>query len=133
MIAFSLISCKSEHIQIKNGNVLNLNQNATHQIDAESRSVISYCSDNDFYAEVTEDGFIKANYVGYTRIHLSNEIEDVSIDVNVVPLNNYYPEPDICLGESRDSVNAKYALEGTWPIQNDTILYNMIFLNNYVD
>ena len=43
--------------------------------------------------------------------------------VNVLPLSNYYQEPDIYFGESRESVDAKYASEDYNPTTDDVVLY----------
>lgn len=86
----SFYSCKKNHITVNNGITVNLNHNETHWIDATSDYEISYCSDNRYCAEVSDDGVITANYVGSAEITLSNGKDEASIRVNVLPLSNYY-------------------------------------------
>lgn len=119
----SFYSCKKNHITVNNGITVNLNHNETHWIDATSDYEISYCSDNRYCAEVSNDGVITANYVGSAEITLSNGKDEASIRVNVLPLSNYYQEPDIYFGESRESVDAKYASEDYNPTTDDVVLY----------
>ena len=116
-------SCKKNHIVVNNGIVLNLNHNETHRIDATSDYEISYFSDNRYSAEVSDDGVITANYVGSAKIALYNGKDETSVRVNVLPLSNYYQEPDIYFGESRKSVDAKYASEDYNPTTDDVVLY----------
>lgn len=79
-----------------------------YQIQAVSNSEISYKSDNEFHAFVSDEGLVTARHVGETNILLSNAEDSKSFKVTVRPKSNLYPEPDVKFGDYRSSVKAKF-------------------------
>ena len=109
--ALGMMSCESDYLNVKNGLSVRLYHEESHQIDAESKSIISYRSDKDYHATVNEQGLVTANYVGKTNVVLTNESGDVAnVEVDVIPVSNLYPEPNLSFGETEYSVFSKYGM-----------------------
>lgn len=77
------------------------------QIDAKSDSKISYSSQNEYYASVSDGGVIKAGRVGETRIALTNGKDTKSLKVTIRAKRDLYPEPNIEFGISRSDLIKK--------------------------
>ena len=102
--AVMLYSCKEDVITVKNGELVQLNHGDTHQIEAESISLIRYESSDEYCAQVSQYGLVQANYVGSANILLNNEIEEKIVRVEVKATSNLYEEPDIAFGDTKLSV-----------------------------
>ena len=102
--AVMLYSCKEDVITVKNGELVQLNHGDTHQIEAESISMIRYESSDEYCAQVSKCGLVQANYVGSANILLNNEIEEKIVKVEVKAVSSLYEEPDIAFGDTKLSV-----------------------------
>lgn len=102
--AVMLYSCKEDVITVKNGELVQLNHGDTHQIEAESISLIRYESSDEYCAQVSQYGLVQANYVGSANILLNNEIEEKIVKVEVEAVSSLYEEPDIAFGDTKLSV-----------------------------
>lgn len=102
--AVMLYSCKEDVITVKNGELVQLNHGDTHQIEAESISLIHYESSDEYCAQVSQYGLVQANYVGSANIMLNNEIEEKIVKVEVKAVSSLYEEPDIAFGDTKLSV-----------------------------
>jgi hypothetical protein len=92
-----------------------------YQIEATSKTEISYFTENGYHANVSETGLITAGFVGETNILLSNGEDYKTFKVIVMPKYNPYPEPDVKFGDSKSSLISKF---GTPDSQtSSTILY----------
>ncbi|WP_088656221.1 Ig-like domain-containing protein [Geofilum rhodophaeum] len=69
-----------------------------YQIEAESRSSVTFESENDYHASVTTDGLVTARYVGETNISISNAEDSKLLRITVQPKYDLYPEPDVEFG-----------------------------------
>jgi hypothetical protein len=78
------------------------------QIEATSNSKITYSSENEYHAKVSETGLVTAQFVGETNILLSNSEDSRTFKVTVQPKINLYPEPDVKLGDTKSSIIAKF-------------------------
>ena len=114
-------SCKDDAITVKNGELVQLNHGDTHQIEAESISMIRYESSDEYHAQVSQDGLVQANYVGTANILLNNDIEEKLVRVEVKALSNLYEEPDITFGDNKASVIDK--LGTPFEDNGNTLLY----------
>jgi hypothetical protein len=117
-----LHSCKEDVIMVKNGELVQLNHGGTHQIEAESVSMIRYESSDEYCAQVSQYGLVQANYVGTANILLNNDIEEKIVRVEVKATSNLYEEPDIAFGDTKASVINKLGIPSE---DNDnTFLYH---------
>lgn len=81
-----------------------LHSGDTCQIQAECEFPITYSSENEYYATVSEEGLVTANFVGATTINLEAEGDSKTFEVTIEPVSNLYPEPEIEIGMSKDSI-----------------------------
>ncbi len=101
-------SCKKEDLITLNITEKTLNYEDEFQIEAESNSLITYSVENEYHAEVSESGLVKAGYVGETNIILENAEDRKIIKLIVEPRYHLYPEPNVYFGESRSSIISKF-------------------------
>ena len=85
-----------------------LNSGETYQINAECEYPITYTSEDEYVATVSEDGLVTANFVGSTVITLQAETDSQTFEVTVAPVSELYPEPEIEFGESKESVIERF-------------------------
>ena len=78
------------------------------QIEATSNGEISYVSENEYHATVSDEGLVTAKFIGETNILLSNGEDLKKFKVVVKPKNNLYPEPDVDFGASKATIIAKF-------------------------
>lgn len=79
-----------------------------YQIEATSKSKITYSSENEYHAKVSETGLVTAQFVGETNILLSNSEDSKTFKLIVKPKSNLYPEPDVKFGDTKSSIIAKF-------------------------
>jgi hypothetical protein len=84
-----------------------------YQIEATSKAAITYSSENEYHAMVSETGLVTAKFVGETNVLLSNSGETKSFKVIVKPKSNLYPEPEVKFGDSKSSIITKFGTPGT--------------------
>jgi len=101
-------SCKKEDLITLNSTEKTLNYEDEFQIEAESNSLITYSVENEYHAEVSESGLVKARYVGETNIILQNAEDRKILKLIVEPRYHLYPEPNVYFGESRSSIISKF-------------------------
>lgn len=85
-----------------------LHYGETYQINAECESPITYSSEDEYYASVSEEGLVTANFVGATTINLESEFDAQTFEVTIEPVSNLYPEPEIEIGESKESIIERF-------------------------
>ena len=81
-----------------------LHRGETFQIEAECEYPITYTSEDEYYATVSEDGVVTAGFVGSTNIMLEAEGDSQTFTVTIEPTSNLYDEPEIQFGESKDEL-----------------------------
>lgn len=85
-----------------------LHSGDTCQIQAVCEFPITYSSENEYYATVSEEGMVTANFVGATTINLEAEGDSKTFEVTIEPVSNLYPEPEIEIGVPKDSIIAQF-------------------------
>ncbi len=91
---------------------ITLHSGETYQINAECEYPITYSSENEYNASVSEDGLVTANFVGSTTITLEAESDTQTIEVTVEPVSDLYPEPEIEIGESKEAIIERFGEPG---------------------
>ena len=89
-----------------------LNSGETYQINAECEFPITYSSENEYVAAVSEDGMVTANFVGTTNILLETEGDSQAFEVTVAPVSDLYPEPEIQFGETKEAIIERFGTPG---------------------
>ena len=107
VIAISFMGCKKEKLITLSITSTTLHHGETYQISAQCENPITYSSANEYYAKVSAEGLVTAQYVGNTTIKLHSEEDDRTFTVIVAPESNLYPEPNIRFGETKNSVISK--------------------------
>lgn len=111
ILTVALIGCKkdddSSTIKLKEGSKT-LHHDDIYQIEAESENVITYTSENNYIAEVTNYGFVYANYVGATNIVLNDGESTEKFKVTVAAESNLYTLPNIKFGETRSTIKSRF-------------------------
>lgn len=79
-----------------------------YQIEAESKSGITYSSEDEYHANVSASGLVTAMFVGETNIVLKNNEEQKKVKIIVKPVSNLYPEPDVDFGATKSQIKAKF-------------------------
>lgn len=96
-----VIELSSSELSLTKGDEKNLN--------AKSQSSITYKSENDFHALVTQSGLVTANYVGSTNISLVNGSgSSKEVKVTIKPKYTTYEEPDMDFGLTSSQIISKY-------------------------
>lgn len=74
VLVFTLSSCEKEKANLISVTVLEktFNFEDEYQIEATSKSAISYKVDNEYHATITQTGYLTAGRVGETTISLKN-------------------------------------------------------------
>ena len=106
-----LSSCSKDEdqtIQVSTKSPMVLNYKQTANIDAVSTQPISYNSENEFHAKVSNTGVITAQHVGETRINLANGSDSKSIQVVVEPKFNLYKTPSVEWGTTKSQIKSQY-------------------------
>ena len=96
-----------------------LHSGETYQIQAECEFPITYTSENEYYASVSEEGEVTANFVGSTNIVLESESDTKTFEVTVEPVSNLYPEPEVEIGATKEAIIEQF---GTPDIDEDETL-----------
>ena len=110
LLPLALGSCtkgNNEHVSLSASDIT-LFHNEQHQIEASSNGQITYFSENEFHATVSNTGLVKARHVGETNIKMNNGVSSDNFRVVVKPRYNVYTEPDVQFGESKSSIKAKF-------------------------
>lgn len=77
------------------------------QIEATSTLDITYKTEDDFIATVSDKGLITGGRVGETEISLSNTKDTKKVSVIIEPKAELYPEPEFPFGETRANIIKK--------------------------
>lgn len=111
VLCLIVIACNNEEpvdntITVK-ANDLFMAPKQTYNLKATSIQKITYSSDNEFYAAVSDSGIVTAGKVGSTNIILNNGTDKKSIKITTVSSNNLYPDPVLEFGTSKSAIMAK--------------------------
>ena len=104
-------SCSKEDdtaITLESPPVLKLNSREESKINATSIPPISYESENNYHATVSDAGLITAQYVGETNINLSNSSDSKRIRIFVEPMYDLYETPLFNKYTTRNSIIAQH-------------------------
>ena len=93
----------SEGISL-NETEISLYKDDEYTIQAISETPLIYTSDNEYHATVSNNGLVKARYVGTTTINISNSSEVKHLKVNVIPRHEGFSVPNISFGDNRETV-----------------------------
>ncbi|GHA31756.1 hypothetical protein GCM10007103_11750 [Salinimicrobium marinum] len=74
------------------------------QIEASSNTPITYATNEEYHARVSESGLVTAGFVGETFITLSNDNDSHEVPVTVKPKSTLYPEPIMDFGISKSTL-----------------------------
>lgn len=85
-----------------------LHYGETFQIEAECENPITYTSEDEYYAMVSEDGLVTAGFVGSTSIMLETEGDSQVFEVTIEPTIDLYAEPEVEFGETRDDIVERF-------------------------
>lgn len=98
----------------------------TYQIEAQSRASVSYASEDEFHAKVTETGVVTAKHVGETKVRVSNGTYRADLNVIVTPKYAIYPEPNVKFGDSQSAVKKAMGGNKNTPSKQDetTLIYD---------
>lgn len=105
VIAFVGCSKDDETIELKQSEV-SLYSGDKFQIEAMSNSGLTFRSENEYHAVVSETGLVTALFVGQTNIVVSDGNDSKNFRVTIRPKSSLYPEPYINWGASRAEVIA---------------------------
>jgi hypothetical protein len=86
---------------------LSLAPKQTYDIKAVSNSEITYSSENEFFASVSNNGIITGGRVGTTNIILETGVDKKTIKVTTISSNYLYPDPILDFGSSKSSIISK--------------------------
>lgn len=98
----------------------------TYQIEAQSRASVSYASEDEFHATVSETGVVTAKHVGETKVRVSNGTYRADLNVIVTPKYAIYPEPNVKFGDSQSAVKEAMGGDKNTPSKQDetTLIYD---------
>lgn len=107
VITFLFVCCSKndETIVLKQSEV-SLYPGDEFQIEATSNLGLTYRSENEYHASVSETGLVTALFVGETNIVVSDGNDSKNFRVTVQPKSTLYPEPCMNWGASRSEVIA---------------------------
>lgn len=110
VLAITLNSCEKEKANLISVTVLEktFNFEDEYQIEATSKSAISYTVENEYHATITQSGYLTAGRVGETTISLNNSEDQKTFKVTVKPKYNLYPEPNVKFGDTKSSIIAQF-------------------------
>lgn len=86
------------------------------QIEATPNTGLTYKSENEYHAVVSETGLVTALFVGETNIIVSDGNDSERLKVTVRPQSTLYPDPYLNWGASRSEV---IAYSGTPDVNNE--------------
>lgn len=105
----------------------------TAQITASPVDGVTYTSQDEFYAEVSETGLITANKIGQTNITVSSPNGVKSIPVTVLPQYTLYEDLTPYIGASLSNITAKYCTDYTTATNKDgSVTYTFKNPTSYV-
>jgi len=111
-LSLSFWGCSKEEelvdntIEVKTDN-LSLAPKQSYDTKAVSNLKITYSSENEFYAAVSDNGIITGGKVGTTNIILDNGVDNKTIKVTTISSNYLYPDPILDFGSSKNSIISK--------------------------
>lgn len=109
VVVAAFVACsKDDDSNIKlNKTEIELLSDQIFTIEAESDGVLTFQSDNEYVATVSNVGVISAKRVGSAKITVSDGKHDGQVTVQVNPKHELYPQPILDFGMSRRDVIAK--------------------------
>jgi hypothetical protein len=119
-----LFGCKKENDDIAlSVSKTYLYYDDTYQIEATSDFPVTYVSENEYHAKVSDAGLVTARHIGETNIILSNGKTTTKFNVTVKPRQNLYVEPNVKFGDTRSSIIAKFGTPDDVSSDGSSILY----------
>lgn len=106
------VSCGSEEddaIYLKETNKT-LKHGNTYQINTTSSYKISYVSENEYHATVSESGLVTAGRIGETNIVLTDGNDTKKFKVTINPESTMYPDPNLEFGISKADLIKKLGM-----------------------
>ncbi|MBO7492362.1 MAG: Ig-like domain-containing protein [Bacteroidales bacterium] len=119
--------CTKKEIVLEQTEVT-LHHGDTYQILAESPTAITYLSENQYHADVDNNGLVTANFVGETDIILQNANDEKRVHVKVEPTNFSVKDIGVKIGDSMSYVLEKFGE----PLGEDLLMenYTMMVYSN---
>lgn len=106
---FIFCSCGSDNDDIKlKESEVSLKSGEKYTIKVSSDTKVTYFSENEYVAVVSEDGIVTANKVGETSVLLDNGSDKKTFKVKVEPKYNLYADPELNFGMSKTDLIKKY-------------------------
>ena len=103
-----------------------MNYKQTKKLTAVNAS--SWRTENDFVAEVDENGLVTGGHVGTTRIIASNGSSSATCNVTILPKYNLYDTPILDWGDSMSEIRNKETHEYESKTSNSTsLVYNYTY------
>lgn len=116
LTAMVLTGCSKEDVKppmsIKN-NDLSIHHDGTVKLIVENAAeAVTYSSENELIAEVSDDGIVTGGVKGSTKITVKSGQETAICNVTVETLINYIPEPNMQFGQSRTVIKNAVKSDG---------------------
>lgn len=110
MVALATLGCSKEGPDtiVLNPSEISSKKGETHQINVTSESDLTYSTENNFHAEVDENGLVTANYVGETMILVANAEDNKPLKVIVEPRSQLYPDPVLEYKKTKNEIRTQY-------------------------
>lgn len=112
-LIITLSSCKKEKADLISTNILEKTfyYEDEYQIEATSKSTISYTVENEYHATITQTGYLTAGRIGETTVSINNAEDQKKFKVIVKPRYTLYPEPDVKFGDPKDSIISQFGTD----------------------
>lgn len=108
VVVAAFVACSKDDDSIKlNKTEIELLSDQTFTIETESDGILTFQSDNEYVATVSNTGVISAKRVGSAKITVSDGKHDGKVTVQVNPKHDLYPQPILDFGMSRRDLIAK--------------------------
>lgn len=123
LLLSALYSCSdNENIDLKESETT-LFSGQQYAIKAKSDTKITYNSNDEFIATVSDKGIVSAETIGETTIVLDNSIDNKSFKVKVKPKYDLYSVPDLSFGMTKSDLIKKYGTPDGEDEEMNTISY----------
>lgn len=114
LMVAAFVACSDDDEGIKlDKTKIELLSDGTYPINAVSDNILTYKSENEYVATVSNTGIISAARIGDAKIVVSDGKNEASLTVKVNPKYNTYPDPFIEFGTSKSDIIAKFGTPKT--------------------
>lgn len=126
LTAMVLSGCSKEDVKppmsIKN-NDISISHEKTEKLIVENAvEAITYSSENELIAEISDDGIVTGGVKGSTKITVKSGQETAICNVTVETLINYIPEPNMQFGQSRTVIQNAIKSDGEVIVDDESLL-----------